>query len=142
MIEARGLPRSKRRQMAAYMRRENARWPRHLALVNRDEWPDSVMALPSKPYIVWRSSRFLVMVFEEKGIVCRLSIVRTTLTSAGDWEQGIEWDDLQQLKEDAGYGNLWAVECYPPDADVVNVANMRHLWILPEPPEYGWRSKA
>ena len=37
--------------------------------------------------------------------------------------------------------HLWdAVECFPRDADVVNVANMRHLFVfLTENPPYFWR---
>jgi hypothetical protein len=52
---------------------------------------------------------------------------------------GIGWDDLQRLKGEAGYGEYCAVEIYPPDADVVNVANMRHLFILKSPPAMMWR---
>jgi hypothetical protein len=34
---------------------------------------------------------------------------------------------------------MWAVEIYPADGDVVAVANMRHLWLLPEAPAFAWR---
>lgn len=36
------------------------------------------------------------------------------------------------LRDDAG-------EVFPAESDVVNVANMRHLWLLREPPPFGWR---
>lgn len=39
---------------------------------------------------------------------------------------------LAQVYEEAGYGDRDAFEAYPRQADVVNVANMRHLWVLPE----------
>lgn len=32
-----------------------------------------------------------------------------------------------------------AVEIYPAERDIVNVANMRHLWVLPERLPFGWR---
>lgn len=42
----------------------------------------------------------------------------------------ITWDDLQAIKD-----NFWpdciALEIYPPKASIVNVADMRWLWVLP-----------
>ena len=68
----------------------------------------------------------------------RLSICRTAIT--GDrWTDGISWNDIQRLKHECGRGDKFAVEIYPADKDVVNVANMRHIWILDEPPVYAWR---
>ena len=75
--------------------------------------------------------------------VVRLSINRTTLGANGRWDENITWDDLQRLKREAGYGDKDAVEVFPADVDVVNVANMRHLWVfvgnyrLP----FAWRAK-
>ncbi|EOG1815585.1 hypothetical protein ACK3RA_000943 [Enterobacter hormaechei] len=48
-------------------------------------------------------------------------------------------DALQEIKSAVGYGDRDAVEIYPRDSDVVNVANMRHLWITPEPIAFAWR---
>jgi hypothetical protein len=55
------------------------------------------------------------------------------------WADGITWDTLQLLKRECGHGERWAVEVYPPDTDIVNVANMRHLWLLRAPPPFGFR---
>lgn len=43
----------------------------------------------------------------------------------------------------AGYGDRDAVEAYPKNSDVVNVANIRHLWILPNHADLPvfWRKK-
>jgi hypothetical protein len=30
---------------------------------------------------------------------------------------------------------------YPPVDEIVNVANMRHLWLLDEAPPYAWRGE-
>lgn len=58
----------------------------------------------------------------------------------GKWVDGITWDELQHAKRLVGYGNHCAVEIYPPDHSIVNVANMRHLWIT-EMPEFAWRTE-
>lgn len=62
--------------------------------------------------------------------IVRLSINRAAINSSGGWQQDITWEELQRLKREAGYGDHDAVEIFPADADVVNVANMRHLWIV------------
>ena len=43
----------------------------------------------------------------------------------------LTWAHLQELKGMCGHGKREAVEIYPADDAVVNVANMRHLWLLP-----------
>lgn len=92
----------------------------------------------------YESSRFFVQLFDEppfQGIdTRRLSICRTTLQPDGDWEQNISWEELMQCKREIGFGDWYGVEIYPRDADVVNVANLRHLWILARPLRLGWFS--
>lgn len=89
-----------------------------------------------------RSREFLVQEFEAQApAVVRLSINRVEL--AGDrWVDGISWEELQRIKSECGYGQADAVEIYPPKDDEVNVANMRHLWVLRDPLSFAWRSHA
>jgi hypothetical protein len=90
------------------------------------------------PREVWRSAGFLVQVYHE-GLYARLTVCRAALNPTGTrWADGISWDELQRLKRECGRGDQWAVECFPPDEQVVNDANMRHLWLIAEPP-YGWK---
>ena len=67
-----------------------------------------------------------------------MSVNRTDVDNAGGWKQNISWEDMQQLKRQAGFGNHYAVEVFPRDIDIVNVANMRYLWILEKPLKIGW----
>lgn len=124
------------REQRRQLERDNAKLPATLAKIPRHEWPN-----PSAPQLeVWRSRDFLVQVFTGSGpCKCRLSINRTTLDKAGRWVEGISWDELQRLKRECGFANFDAVEVYPRDRDVVNVANMRHLWVLHEPLPFAWR---
>jgi hypothetical protein len=125
--------RAQRRQLE----RDNAKQPAELREIPRDQWPD-----PSAPQLrVLRSRDFLVQEFAEKAPArVRLSVCRTTM--AGErWQDGITWDDLQRLKRECGYGDSDAIEIYPDDRNVVNVANMRHLWIMAEPVACAWRRK-
>ncbi len=95
------------------------------------------------PTRVFKSRAFFVSEYAEEGGVIRLSVnrVKYNRTPTGpSWYDGISWDDLQWIKQELGYGRHAAVEPYPPEADVVNVANLRHLWILPEPPAWMWKA--
>jgi hypothetical protein len=91
---------------------------------------------------LWVSSDYLVQVYADSNPVypglLRLSVSRTKLGADASWIDGVAWDELQAIKAAVGYGDRYAIEVYPRDEDLVNVANMRHLWILPEPLSIGW----
>ena len=90
------------------------------------------------PFEVWGSRDWLVQVYDDDGTI-RLTVNRTT--RRGDrWVDGITWDKLMQVKRDVGRGDMWAVEMYPADEHVVNDANMRHLFLIDEPPPYAWKN--
>jgi len=87
-----------------------------------------------------RNKDWLIQQFEDNGHT-RLTICRAQRAPNGQrWADGITWDELMWLKAEAGHAESWCVEVYPPDREVVDVANMRHLWVLAEPPGYGWRT--
>lgn len=114
---------------------ENKRWPDHLVRMTGCDLTYSQGAHVRTE--AWRSRKFILQVFDEGGGVERLSVNRTVIDGK-EFADGITWDDLQRLKAECGRGHLAAVEVYPPDADVVNVASMRHLWVLPNPPAFMW----
>lgn len=123
--------RAQRRKLAS----DNTNQPNTLQEIPRWRWPN-----PDAPQLrVLRSRDFLVQEFSAPApAVVRLSISRTSLD--GDrWQDGIAWEELQRLKHECGYAGRDAVEIFPADVDVVNVANMRHLWVLAEPVSFAWR---
>lgn len=127
------------RQQRQRMKTENKRWPLFLKEVPKEDWPES-RSVENKPFRVYRNRAFLVQEYKEQNGIRRLSVNRTTMKPNGRWDENITWEELQDLKRQAGYGDWYAVEIYPPENDLVNVANMRHLWVLPEPLEIGWRN--
>jgi len=133
------LPRHHRERgiQRAQMLAANARQPEILQNVPASEWP--VRQRSVTPIAVFHSSRFLVQVYAEANDIIRLSVNRTKLNSMGDWEDGISWDDLQEIKNQCGYSDREAVEVYPVSVDVVNVANIRHLWVMPTPLAFVWK---
>lgn len=129
------------REQRRQLQRTNAKLPLVLQPVALDGWSSTMLAEP-RLVEVWRSRDFLVQVFvEEGGLVTRLSVNRTVLNpSTGRWLEGITWDDLQRLKRECGRGALFAVEVYPADRDIINVASIRHLWVLPQPLHFAWKA--
>lgn len=121
-----------------HMEQENRTYPvDRLVDVPRATWPRH--AVPASLVRVMRNRDFIVQVHDEPGHVVRLTIRRAAYDAkAQRWADGITWDDLQHLKTLAGYGGMTALEIYPPDDCRVDVAAMRHLWIVPAPPPFMW----
>ena len=126
----------KLREMRRYLYEQNKRYsPWRFVCVPQSEWP----TVNHQPDAVYRSRDFLVLIFFNPGEPTRLSICRTELDNEGRWKDGITWDELQHIKTGVGYGISCTIEIYPPDKNVVNVANMRHLWIYDAP--FRWRNE-
>lgn len=123
--------RNQRRQLA----KQNAKEPVVLRRVPQEEWPGFK---PPDLIEVWRSRTFLVQVFLEPNGYQRLSICRTS-HNGSTWVDQVTWDELMQLKRECGRGDRDAVEVFPADSDIVNVANMRHQFFPPEPLTFKWR---
>lgn len=92
----------------------------------------------SKIIKILRDKNFLVQIFDQDGTI-RITVNRVHINDNGDWLQGISWDELMTIKRLVGYGDFDAVEIYPKDKDIVNVANMRHLFILNNSLGFIWR---
>lgn len=124
------------REQRRYIHNENKKFSTDVFVeIPREQWPANQTLLKR----VFRSREFLVQVFS--GPFERLSVNRTDLTEEGQWRDGITWDELQSCKNGCGYADHDAVEAFPKKSDVVNVANIRHLWIVP--PDYAqffWRT--
>lgn len=134
-MDIRSMSRAERRAAESYMAKENRKYPAHLVEIPREKWP----VVPPRVVAVLRSREFLVQVYRDQEMT-RLSVNRAQLTTGGEWSDRITWDELQRIKRECGYGECDAVEIYPADADIVNVANMRHLWIIPGGVSFAWRS--
>jgi hypothetical protein len=130
------MNRHERRAASQHLRKENATYPDQLCSVPEIEWPRREPGMIA----LCRSSRFLVQVYDAGGGKYRLSVCRTEINNKGEWQDNITWEELQEIKNQCGFSHLDAIEIYPRQADVVNVANMRHLWVLPIQIAFAWRN--
>lgn len=129
------------KQQRAQLRAENRQQPKELMEIPRCQWAKSAAAMSLQPIRAFRSRDFLAQIFAEPNGNIRISVNRTDQNKDGTWKDGISWDELQEIKRQIGYGDRLAVEIYPPDRDVVNVANMRHLWVLQNHADLPWWKK-
>ena len=106
-----------------------------------ESWPVGVnRGEQAKRTRAWRSRDYIVQEFIEAGGVVRLSINRTKL-NGNRWLDGIAWEEIQAIKNELGFFAQCAVELYPPVLDEINVGNMRHIWLLEQPPAFMWRAR-
>lgn len=135
------LPTKEYRAKVAHLRAENKRHGSGFTAMPHTEIDatHSRTRVEHVPDRVWRSAHFLAMEFDA-GPYVRLTLCRTMIDENGHWLANISWEEMQGIKHSLGYGPRQAVEIFPRDEDVVNVANMRHLWILPEGEilPFGW----
>lgn len=125
------LNRNDRRRLQA----ENLKQPSVLRQIPEAEWPAHYDFTLRE---VWRSKHYLVQVIDEPNGFIRLSVCRTNHNGTG-WCDAITWDELQRVKREVGLGERDALELFPADRDLVNVANFRHLWVTPQPVSFAWR---
>lgn len=93
----------------------------------------SLMGITQVPVRAIKNSHFVIQIYEDNGRI-RISVQRTRsshyIRKHNRDTRPISWEELQALKSDSGFPHRSAVEIYPSSGNVVNVANMRHLWIV------------
>lgn len=125
------------RKARRYIQKHNKTFPANsFRWIPKDDWPQGGIDARFK---VGRSRDYVVQLFHEDDNIIRLTVNRTDILPDGNWVDGMTWDELQRIKAMAGYADHFAVEIYPEADQLVNDANMRHLWIFPAPLSFGWR---
>jgi len=84
---------------------------------------------------VWKSAEYIVGLYAFQGIF------RLTIQRADAGASPFSWDELMQIKRECGFGDHDCVEVYPRDCDIVNTANLRHLYIMSTPLTFAMRAQ-
>jgi hypothetical protein len=123
------MNRAERRQFLAEHAKRRATWPKRM---QADPAVPPDMLESGKVLGAWKSRDFSCVAWSSSSpnIMCRLSINRLDLDNEGNWLGGISWDDLFRIKNECGFGDCDAVEVYPAEDKLVNVSNVRHLWVF------------
>lgn len=138
------VPQKTREQRRSYARdvaKYVATWPKKLTRFDPKDWPGAVSEAnhPAAPDEAWRSRAYLVQIRyldpTTNGGAEELLHIRRTIHGAP-----LTWDELQVIKRDVGRGDRAAVEVFPEDAHLIDLAEMRHLWIMAQRPAFAWRN--
>lgn len=113
--------------------RENMQYTKDFVEIPKEKWPENWKKADRNrlPFRVLRNNQFFVQCHRETHGITRITVNRIKLKTLHRWDDEISWDDLQWVKNAVGYAHKNAVEVFPEQKRVVNVANMRHLWVLP-----------
>ena len=114
---------------------------RDMREVPRDQWP-LMTEFETVPLKVWLSSDYLAVLYEQRADGCKRLTVNRTRRNGKGWRDGITWDELQRVKNECLGPDVWCVENYPSEDKLVNVSNMRHLFVLDAPPRERFPEKA
>jgi len=129
---------------AGWTLKETRRWMREEAKQYGEKFVELAVAQRTPGLLrALRNRHYLVQIYnplphQNGHVLVRISVNRAVLDDKGGWLDGITWDQLQAIKAAVGYGDHDALEVYPAQGDVVNVANIRHLWVLPNPLAWKW----
>ncbi len=87
--------------------------------------PDGYHA-PASITRVWMNGLYFVQLADEGGGMERLLVKRN------DGAPVRSWADMQRIKNELRGPERVAVEVYPPQSELVDEANIYHLWVFPE----------
>jgi len=132
------MNRKTKRQNKRELRKNSFDQSNELKEVPRSEWISLVNNIPQYLSKVYLSRSFMIQIYEEPGKPDRLSICRNGIDNNGKWLEHITWEELQEIKNTVGYADQDCIELFPKKEDVVNVSNMRHLWVVDQI-DFAWR---
>lgn len=50
----------------------------------------------------------------------------------GHGQRNLSWEEMQEIKDREAGKEALAIEVFPPHNEIVNVHNVRHLWVIPK----------
>lgn len=94
------------------------------------ERPDALCHPSRSPYLVrfWVNGTYSVQLHRPPAF----SLIELLMIRRHDEQPVHSWSDLQRIKNELIGNDRMAVEVYPREEDLVDSANMYHLWVFPE----------
>ena len=105
-----------------------------LSAATRNEWHPwvshadklSLMEIFGHAVAAYVNNRYSCQVYRRRGGYYHLVIRRH------DGGTVVAWHDLQRIKDEMGYSEQMAVQVFPAHDEIVDDANLYHLFVLPE----------
>ena len=136
-FDDRNLNREQRRALEKVKRQLIASYPDTLQVVPENDPDIPYSSHPQDIEKIYRSKKFTVILwkpgvgFGSYSVGQRFSVWRTSWDSKEKRYVGdIKWDEIMDIKREMGLGERLAIEYYPADSETVNLANMRHVFLI------------
>lgn len=81
-----------------------------------------------RPDGVWMNNRYIVQVFDGQEVFDRPAT--KLMIRRNDSEPICSWTDLQRIKNELYGPEATAIQFFPPESELVDVANLYWLWVL------------
>lgn len=100
-----------------------------------EDWTDRYLTMPTyvrRPNGIekfWKNSLYTVQLFTKPSEWGDIKLLMVRRNDEGPIRS---WSDMQRVKNELAGEDRIAVEVYPKEADLIDQANMYHLWVLPE----------
>jgi hypothetical protein len=90
---------------------------------------DEMKRAPANMHRAYTNGFYVVMVFQQQ---TAWGLIEDAMVQRYDAAPIRSWNELQRIKNELFGKERTAVEVYPAESDLCDVANIYHLWILPE----------
>lgn len=135
-FDDRDLNREQRRALEKVKRQLIASYPDTLEIVPENDPNLPYSSHPQDIEHIYRSKKYTVILWKQ-GIDHTLLLGQKFSISRNEWDSkdrrykdGLTWDEIMDIKREMGFGERTAIEYYPADSEVVNLANMRHIFLI------------
>jgi len=81
-------------------------------------------------YETWINN--LYMVFRCRDEITEWGIVSRIMVRRNDGGTNVPWADMQRVKNEIMGQERLAIQIFPPESDLVDDANIYHLWVMPD----------
>ena len=136
-FDDRDLNREQRRALEKVKRQLIASYPDTLEIVPETDPNIPYSSHPQDIEHIYRSKKYTVILwkigvgFNGYNFGQRFSISRNEWDSKDRrYKDGLTWDEIMDIKREMGFGERTAIEYYPADSETINVANMRHIFLV------------
>lgn len=136
-FDDRDLNREQRRALEKARRQQMASYPDTLEIVPETDPNIPYSSHPQDIEHIYRSKKYTVILwkigvgFTGYNFGQRFSISRNEWNSKDRrYKDGLTWDEIMDIKREMGFGERTAIEYYPADSETINIANMRHIFLV------------
>lgn len=130
-LDDRNLNREQRRALEKAHKILISTYPDELTKVSENDPDIPYSSHPEDITAIYRNKKFTVIVWKQNRYCkyCKFTVSRNEWSSKERrYLDNITWDEIMEIKRAIGLGETQCWEYFPKDSEVVNEANLRHIF--------------